>query len=357
MQKKILITGGAGFIGSSLAINIKKKYPAYSVFCMDNLKRRGSELNISRLTDLGIQFIHGDIRNKEDFDSVEPDITTIIECSAEPSVLAGLNSSPDYLINTNLLGTINCLYLAARSKADFIFLSTSRVYPIEMIEKIPFVEQETRFELATNQNIQGVSEKGIAENFPLDGYRSLYGATKLSSEFLIGEFNKFYKIRTLINRCGVITGPWQMGKADQGVIVLWVARHYWKKQLGYFGYGGTGKQVRDILHVNDLWTLIDFQVHNLDRLNGRLFNVGGGRSISVSLTELTHLCQKITGNKISIERIQQDREADIRIYMSDNSYVTSKTDWRPTSNVEKIVEEIYYWIKNNEKILKPILAR
>ena len=125
MQKKILITGGAGFVGSSLAIKIKMKYPGYNIFCLDNLKRRGSELNISRLNEAGIKFIHGDIRNREDFQPFESDITTIIEASAEPSVLAGINSSPDYLINTNLLGTINCLYLAAKLKADFLFISTS----------------------------------------------------------------------------------------------------------------------------------------------------------------------------------------------------------------------------------------
>src|SRR5271169_6786377 len=101
-EKRILITGGAGFVGSSIALYIKKKFPGYSIICMDNLKRRGSELNIPRLTGHEIEFIHGDIRNREDFYSLETGLTTIIDASAEPSVLAGLNNSPDYLINTNL---------------------------------------------------------------------------------------------------------------------------------------------------------------------------------------------------------------------------------------------------------------
>src|ERR1700722_17451635 len=110
-NKQILITGGAGFVGSSIAIHLQKKYPAYSITCLDNLKRRGSELNIPRLTACGIRFLHGDIRNREDLYPIEAGgegLTTIIEASAEPSVLAGLENAPDYLVNTNLVGTVNC---------------------------------------------------------------------------------------------------------------------------------------------------------------------------------------------------------------------------------------------------------
>ena len=357
MQKKILITGGAGFVGSSLAIGIKKKYPQYSITCLDNLKRRGSELNLPRLDSLGIQFIHGDIRNREDLYSVENELTTIIEASAEPSVLAGINNSPDYIINTNLLGTVNCLHLAAKVKADFIFVSTSRIYPVEANDQILFTEQDTRFVLSEQQEVKGVSGNGISEDFPIDGSRSFYGATKLCSEFLISEFNKFYSLPTVINRCGVITGPWQMGKTDQGVIVHWVAQHYWNKALSYFGYGGQGKQVRDILHVGDLFELIDFQLHHMDKVNGRVFNVGGGKEISVSLSELTAICEKITGNKIPITKVQEERQADIRIYISDNSRIKAATGWVPVTGVEETIRDIYQWIKTNELLLKPILTR
>jgi CDP-paratose 2-epimerase len=322
---------------------------------MDNLKRRGSELNIPRLAAHGITFIHGDIRNKEDFYPFEDGLDTLIEASAEPSVLAGLDNPPEYLINTNLMGTVNCLYFAAKLKSDFIFLSTSRVYPVDDIENILYTEKDSRFELLGKQQMTGVSEKGIAENFPLDGFRSLYGATKLSSELLIREFNKFYNIRTIINRCGVITGPWQMGKVDQGVIVLWVACHYWTKDLGYFGYGGNGKQVRDILHIDDLFRLADFQIHNMEKLNGRLFNVGGGTEISVSLKELTAICEKFTGNRIKISKMTEGRQADIRIYITDNSQVTGATGWQPVKTVEDTIRDIYLWIKENDNLLKPIL--
>ncbi len=356
MLKKILITGGAGFVGSNLAVKIKDKYPHYSIFCLDNLKRRGSELNLSRLAAHGIQFIHGDIRNKEDFYPLATGLDTVIEASAEPSVLAGLNNPPEYLINTNLMGTVNCLYFAAKLKADFIFLSTSRVYPIGQIEKISYIENDNRFELSEKQELNGVTKEGIAENFSLEGFRSLYGATKLSSEFLIREFNQFYNIRTVINRCGVITGPWQMGKVDQGVVVLWVASHFWKKELSYLGYGGYGKQVRDILHVDDLFTLIDFQIHNMEKVNGQLFNVGGGRETSVSLKELTAICQEITGNKIKISNVPEGRQADIRIYLTDNTLVKAASGWSPTTGVKETILDIYHWIKEHDHLLRPILT-
>ena len=353
---KILITGGAGFAGSHLAIYLKTTYPQYEIFCLDNLKRRGSELNIPRLTSHQIHFIHGDIRNKEDFDLCPRDTNLIIEASAEPSVLAGLNNAPDYLINTNLGGTINCLNFAARTKADFIFLSTSRVYPIEAVNAISYGETDTRFIISEKQERAGVSPRGIREDFSIEGFRSLYGATKLCSELMIWEYNKFFDLRCLINRCGVLTGPWQMGKVDQGFIILWVARHYWKQELGYFGYGGKGKQVRDILHINDLCRLIDYQMHHMAELNGQLFNVGGGQDVSVSLKELTAVCQAVTGNKVFIKEVKEDRQADIRIYITDNSRVSASTGWAPGSGLEQIVQDAFRWIQDNEALLKPILA-
>jgi CDP-paratose 2-epimerase len=355
IMKKILITGGAGFVGSSLAIRLKQKYPQYTVCCLDNLKRRGSELNLPRLAAQGIQFVHGDVRNREDLYALSG-ITTIIEASAEPSVLAGLDNAPDYLINTNLMGAVNCLYLAAKEKADFIFISTSRVYPIETVNNISFTERDTRFTFAEQQEIKGVTKAGIAEDFPTEGYRSIYGATKLAAEMLIGEFNKFCQVRTVINRCGVLTGPWQMGKVDQGVVVLWVARHFWKKDLGYFGYGGQGKQVRDILHIDDYFRLIDYQIHHMDKVDGRLFNVGGGADVSVSLRELTALSETVSGNSVNIAAVKEDRQADIRIYLTDNSLVTGLTGWKPTISPAQIVADIHRWLSENEQMLKPILS-
>jgi CDP-paratose 2-epimerase len=354
MKKIILITGGCGFVGSNLAVFLKLKYPDYTVMALDNLKRRGSELNINRLIQTGVQFIHGDIRNKEDFDEIGK-IDLLIEASAEPSVLAGINSSLDYLVNTNLMGTVNCLNFALKYKADFIFLSTSRVYPIKQIENISFKESESRFEINSLQNISGVSSNGISEDFPLIGSRSFYGATKLASEILIHEYNDILGMKTIINRCGVITGKYQMGKVDQGVIVLWVARHFWKKKLSYFGYGGEGKQVRDILHIHDLFRLIDLQIHNINQYSGQIYNVGGGNECSISLRELTGLCEEVTGNIIEIEKDIDNRAADIRIYITDNSKISALSGWKPEKKPKEIITEINEWIKEKHSELFKIL--
>ncbi len=351
---KILITGGAGFVGSSLAIAIKTNYPQYDVFALDNLKRRGSELNLPRLRQAGVSFVHGDIRSREDFDAL-PAVDTVIEASAEPSVLAGLDGTPDYLINTNLFGTVNCLNYALKHRARFIFLSTSRVYPIKTIETLNFDEAETRFVLSDEQPVKGVSAKGIAEDFPLEGARSLYGTTKLASELLIQEYNEFYGLQTVVNRCGVITGPWQMGKVDQGVMVLWIARHYFGMPLSYIGYGGTGKQTRDMLHIDDLYRLIDWQLHNLEQVNGRTLNAGGGLTSSASLQELTEVCRAVTGNTIPIKSVIENRAADIRLYITDNTLVTQLTGWKPELGIRQIVTDIHAWLDANRADLEPIL--
>ena len=351
----ILITGIAGFVGSSLALLLKEAYPEYVIYGLDNLKRRGSELNLPRLKEEGIHFIHGDIRNKEDFYEI-PAVDCIIECSAEPSVLAGIGSPPDYLIHTNFNGTINCLNFAVQHKAQFIFLSTSRIYPINQIERIQMIENEERFDISAEQLLTGISPKGIAENFPLEGYRSLYGASKLSSEYFISEYNQYCGIKTVINRCGVIAGAWQMGKIDQGVAVLWMAKHFWNQSLSYIGFGGSGKQVRDMLHIHDLYHLVNYEIHNADNVNGEIFNAGGGASNSVSLLELTQICSSISGNTIPIASVKETRQADIKSYITDNTKVTEQTGWKPEKNIQNIFEDIYFWLKEHEHSLKPILG-
>ncbi|MGJ5633812.1 NAD-dependent epimerase/dehydratase family protein [Nostoc sp. CALU 1950] len=355
MAENILILGGAGFVGSCLAISLKKHHPQWKIICFDNLRRRGSELNLSRLKNLGIDFIHGDIRFSSDLDPGMFNVDTIIDCSAEPSVLAGF-ASPQYVLQTNLVGTMNVLELARQIHARLLFLSTSRVYPIETLKSINLVELPTRFSITPDQTIPGVSHFGIAEEFPLQSYRSLYGTTKLASEMLIEEYRQAYNIQAIVNRCGVITGPWQMGKVDQGVFVLWLAAHYFEKSLSYIGYGGTGKQVRDLLHIEDLLSLINYQLENFSELDGDVLNVGGGADNSLSLLETTRLCEAITGKSIPIKSEETARQADIPIYITDASKISSKTGWKPIMNPERTLQDIYNWIIEYEKMLEPILS-
>lgn len=355
MIKKIFITGGAGFVGSNLCIGLKKINPSFEITAFDNLSRRGSELNLKRLNNAGIGFKHGDIRNQEDLAELN-EIDVIIDASADPSVLSGINSPVLPLINSNLMGTVNCLELANRANSGFIFLSTSRVYPIKTLENSNYKELETRFQWTDNQIVNGLSSNGITEQFPIDGSRSFYGSTKLASELLIQEYQALKGMKTVINRCGVLSGPWQMGKVDQGVIVLWLARHFFKGNLKYIGYEGKGKQTRDVLHIDDLTRLIDWQIKNLDLVNGEVFNVGGGNEVSFSLVELTKICEELTGNKISIEPQIEERTADIRIYVTDNSKITQLTGWKPEKTFRNLIEDTYLWMKENETSLKQILS-
>lgn len=351
---KILVTGGAGFVGSSLCLRLKEKYPQYSVIAFDNLKRRGSELNIADLAAGGIEFIHGDIRNAEDIAAAGA-FDVLVEASAEPSVMAGLDSDPSYVINNNLYGSINCFNACLKYKARLVFLSTSRVYPIDAIEKAQFIEEETRFSFAAAQKEAGISQHGISEDLRLGGARSFYGATKLASELFINEYSAFYGLQAAVTRFGVIAGPRQMGKTDQGVATLWMARHYWNRPLKYIGYGGTGKQVRDILHIEDAISLIDLQIHNTPLFTGKVYNAGGGLENSTSLKEMTAICEAITGNRIKIDAEEQTRTADLRMYVTDNTRITGETGWKPEKSVEGVFTHIFEWIKNNEKQLEPIL--
>lgn len=345
--KTILITGGAGFVGSNLALKLKQKYPSLRIIVLDNLIRRGSELNVPRLKKAKIKFVQGDVRHVQDLQFKEKEkIDLIIECSAEPSVLAGVNESPQYLIETNLVGALNCLELARKDQSDFLFLSTSRVYPIEYINQLKFKEAETRFTLT--------DLAGISESFPLDKPRSLYGTTKLAAEYFIQEYIETYGIRGIVNRCGLITGPWQFGKVDQGVVVYWLANHLFHQELSYIGYGGTGKQVRDFMHIDDLFTAIDLQLNDFDKYNRQIFNLGGGLKNSFSLFELTQACQKITGHTVKINRIKPDRPNDIRIYLTDATKFMRLSGWSCQKNLTETLTDTYQWILENKKTLEKL---
>jgi len=341
-------------VGSNLCLRFKQDFPKINVLALDNLKRRGSELNLPRLKKAGVEFLHGDVRSKEDLNL--PQVDLIIECSAEPSVMAGISSSPEYLVNTNLMGAINCFELARKNKADVVFISTSRVYPVAKINALQFTEKKTRFALKANQKIKGASEKGISEAFSLEGVRSLYGTTKLAVELILQEYIENYGLKAIINRCGVLTGPWQMGKVDQGVVVLWLARHVFPKPLAYFGFGGQGKQVRDILHVDDLFELLKIQLKNINKFNGQVYNVGGGNKNSLSLLELTKYCQEISGRKIKIGSVKETRPGDIKTYISDYTKIKKETGWQPKKDVGQTLTEIYSWLSKNKNELKTIFG-
>jgi CDP-paratose 2-epimerase len=335
MHRTVLVTGGAGFVGANLAVALAQRHPGWRVLAFDNLKRRGSELNLPRLREAGVAFVHGDIRSPGDLDAVGQ-VDALVECSAEPSVMAGVDGSPGYLVETNLVGAYHCLELARRSSAQVVFLSTSRVYPVATLEAAAWHETETRFELDEEQAVPGLSARGVAEDLPLDGARTLYGTTKLGAELLIAEYAETYGLRAVVNRCGVIAGPWQMGKVDQGVC--------------------TGKQVRDLLHVDDLIDLVDEQLGDPERWAGVTANVGGGREFSLSLREATALCRELTGKTVPVEGSDSERPGDLRIYLSDCTRLFGLTSWRPRRDARTVIADTLAWARDHEPAVRAALG-
>jgi len=351
----VLVTGGAGFVGANLSLALAGREAGHRVVALDSLKRRGSELNLPRLHDAGVRFVHGDVRLPADLEAAGP-VDAIVECSAEPSVLAGVHGGTEFVVHTNLVGAYNCLELARRHDASLVFLSTSRVYPTGPLNALHYLEGETRFELADDQPYPGASARGIAEEFPLEGDRTLYGATKLGAELLVHEYAAAFGVRAVINRCGVIAGPWQMGKVDQGVFTHWVVSHHFNRELAYIGYGGRGKQVRDLLHPDDLVDLVDAQLAAPGDWAGATLNVGGGKDCSLSLREATDICVELTGTTVPFRSEPENRPGDVRIYLSDCTRLYGRTDWRPQRGAKRIMEDIHRWVTDNERALKTALG-
>ena len=350
-----LLTGGAGFLGSTVALRLRSEWPDARITVLDNLRRRGSEGNIPRLRAAGVDFVHGDIRNPEDLAALPP-ADVLVECSAEPSVLAQYGASgPEYVVNTNLVGTFHCLEYAREHGAAVVFFSTSRVYPIETLNAADFVETDTRFEWTDDQDVAGLSSRGVSEELPLEGARSLYGATKLASELLLEEYRYACDVPYVVNRCGVIGGPWQMGKVDQGLVALWILRHLYGEGLDYIGFGGKGKQVRDVIHVDDVADLAVHQIERLADFDGGVFNVGGGPERSVSLRELTELCRSATGREIPMGSEPETRPADLRIYVSDCSKLYRATSWRPQRSLERTVRDTSEWARDHRAEVSHLL--
>jgi CDP-paratose 2-epimerase len=351
---RILVTGGAGFVGGNLCASLAHRHPDWEVCALDNLHRAGSDLNLRRLADAGVAFVEGDVRQPQALARVG-EFDALVESSAEPSVLAGYDDT-SYSFETNLVGAYHCLEAARRHDAFVVFLSTSRVYPIVPLRSLEVEEAETRFELAPTQPFLGASSAGISEGFPLDGARTLYGTTKLAAEMLIAEYADAFGLRAVVDRCGVIAGPWQMGRVDQGVFAWWLLSHLFERELQYIGFGGTGKQVRDLLHVADLVDLVEEQLGDPDRWAGVTANVGGGREASLSLLEATELCRELTGNEVIVGSEPETRPGDVPIYISDCSRVFSLTSWRPRRGPRDILEDLYEWAREHQEMLRDSLG-
>jgi CDP-paratose 2-epimerase len=338
---KVLIAGGCGFIGSNLSLFLKKNN--YEVFSIDNLYRNGSILNEKKLKENQIKNLRLDIKNLSKKKISKFDI--IIDCCAEPSVEAS-KTALDRVINTNLIGTYQLLKKCIKDNSHFIFMSTSRVYCINEVKNI--IKKN-------NLNKKIICKKTIDIKFSTAAPRSIYGYTKLASEELIKEFSYLFNVKYVINRLGVVAGPGQMGKEDQGFVSLWMWKHLNKLPLKYIGFGGHGNQMRDILHVNDVNRLILIQIKRFKKLNNITIAAGGGVKNLISLKDLTLICQKITGNKIPFSKIKKTSLYDIPYFCTSNTLAYKFYKWKPKLNIFDIIHDTFEWQKNNFKILKKYL--
>jgi CDP-paratose 2-epimerase len=193
-------------------------------------------------------------------------------------------------------------------------------------------------------------EYGVSEEFSLDGAgRSIYGVSKLMADVVCQEYAGAFDIPVIVNRLGVISGAGQFGKIDQGWVVWWAVACWFGLPLKYIGWGG--KQVRDILFVEDVCRLVELEIGQIGRLRSGVFNAGGGAANSLSLLEATHFLEKRLGRSMSITHEESPRKADTVIYITDNRKVERVLGWKPKVSLVQGLESILAWIRENEVIL------
>lgn len=338
----LLVTGICGFVGSTLTRALLESMENLCVTGVDNFIRPGSELNRRELARLGVKLFHGDLRCQSDVDAL-PAADWVIDCAANPSVLAGGDgqTSSRQLMEHNLLGTIHLLEWCKAVKAGFIMLSTSRVYAIEPLAKLPVEVADRAFRPAGGAGLPcGISSEGISEDFSTQSPLSLYGASKLASEILALEYGATCGFPVWLNRCGVLAGAGQFGRADQGIFAYWINCHLRRAPLSYIGFDGQGHQVRDCLHPRDLVPLLLKQMTTgTDASQPRVVNVSGGRASAVSLRQLTDWCDVRFGPH-PVGSDPRRRAFDLPWIVLDAGRARTVWNWIPQMAPEAIFDEI-----------------
>jgi CDP-paratose 2-epimerase len=334
---KIVLTGVCGFAGSTIAAGLLEARPGLKIVGLDNLSRPGSELNRGRMQKLGIDLRHLDIRSQSDIETLGP-ADWVIDAAANPSVLAGVTEgvTSRQVIDHNLGGTINLLEYCKAHRAGFILLSTSRVYSIAALAGLKLTVKKEAYQPVA-QKFTGLSGQGVSEDFSTEPPLSLYGTAKRASEQLALEYGSSFKFPVYINRCGVMAGAGQFGKADQGIFSFWIHSYRAGQRLRYIGFDGKGHQVRDCLHPRDLVPLL------LKQMSGKkgpaVCNFSGGVRNSMSLRQLSAWCAGRFG-PLKIGSDRRARPFDVPWLVLDSTKAAKEWKWRPETNLEAILEEI-----------------
>lgn len=335
----IIITGGCGFVGSALCLFLKKNLKNSKILSVDNLSKSYSKFNQAILKRNKINNKKINLGKLNSLKKVRFKADYIIDCSAEPAVEISKEKVLK-VIESNFLSTVNVLEKIKKDKSKLIFISSSRVFPIsQSYEKFKKYKR--------NGKHLPYKEKSNFKNT-----KTIYGFTKYSSEQLIYEYNYSEKIKFIINRCGLISGPGQYGKVEQGLIALWMWRHINKMSITYLGHGGSGNQVRDVLFIKDLCKLILIQITKFKKFENDLFCIGGGIKNTTNLKNLTKICQKITKNKTKIKRNPNTSIYDIPYYVTSIEKINKISNWKPQINLNQGLLEIYNWMIKNKRRIK-----
>jgi CDP-paratose 2-epimerase len=337
---KILISGACGFVGSALAAYLRSAIAGCEIIGIDNFIRPGSELNRQALQERGITIRHADLRVASDFETL-PAVDYVIDAAANPSVLAGVDgrSSSRQVVEHNLGGTVNLLEYCKAHRAGFILLSTSRVYSVAPLAALPVRVEYDAFALDETKPLPpGATVHGIGETFSTRPPLSLYGSTKLASETLALEYGAMFGFPVWINRCGVLAGAGQFGRAEQGIFSYWL--HAWKlrRPLRYIGFDGAGHQVRDALHPHDLARLVVQQL-SFRGEKEQIVNVSGGAGASMSLRQLSAWCAARWGTH-EVQAQAESRPFDAPWLVLDSRRAAEIWDWRPQILPAAILDEI-----------------
>jgi CDP-paratose 2-epimerase len=337
---RLLITGICGFVGSTLARELRAA--GHEVTGFDNFIRPGSETNRAPLEKLGIKVLTADLRDARAMDAL-PAADFVIDAAANPSVLAGVDgkTSSRELVDHNLTGTINVLEYCKTHKAGFILLSTSRVYSIAPLAALPTIVKNNALAPDAARSLPaGLTAAGLAENFATTAPISPYGATKLASEAMALEYGETFGFPVFINRCGVLAGAGQFGRADQGIFAYWINAWLRKRPLKYLGFGGHGHQVRDCLHPRDLLPVLEKQFTTAKLATAdRIANFSGGAASAMSLKQLSDWC----AGRFGPHAVVQDgtpRPFDIPWIVLDHAKATTLWGWRPATPTTAVLDEI-----------------
>jgi CDP-paratose 2-epimerase len=308
---------------------------------VDNLMRPGAHLNRLDFVGRGVDMVHGDLRCASDLDGI-PQADWVIDAAANPSVLAGVDgrTSSRQLSEHNLQGTINLLEYCKRHRSGLVLLSTSRVYGIKPLSELPVEVEGKAFRLRKGAPLpKGAGPDGVTEDFSTRPPLSLYGNAKLCSELLALEYGDAFGFPVWVNRCGVLAGPGQFGRPDQGIFSYWIHAWHSRRPLRYIGFEGKGFQVRDALHPRDLATLVALQLRRPKVDSPQVINVAGGLANACSLRELSSWCSERFGVH-AVEPDPKARPFDIPWLVLDSGLARGAWGWSPRVRLPEILEEI-----------------